>query len=452
MVTFSRATQATSARTIEMVLLLAAAGVFSAALIAVLLTQGQPINSGLLLVMGAFCGLLLIAHVGIRVLAPNADPLLLPCAAALNGLGLVMIFRLDLAASADATKFFSFSDLSHDTSRQVLWTAIGLLVFLVILGLLKDHRTAGKYPYILGVIGLVFLALPAILPASMSEINGAKNWIRLPGFTIQPGEFSKILLLLYFASVLVEKRELLTTAGYKFFGITFPRGRDLAPIGVAWALSILVMVFETDLGLSLLLFSTVLAMIYIATERISWIIIGLALFAAGATVAYTLFSHVQVRVQTWKNPFDTYETGGYQLSQALFGIASGGVTGTGLGGGHPYQIPFAKTDFVTVAFIEEIGVAGFIAMLMLYAVLIMRAFKIGMATTDNFGTLTASGLGASIAIQVFVVIGGVTALIPLTGLTTPFVSYGGSSLLANYALLAILLRISHRARTVVEDE
>ncbi|OBK51369.1 cell division protein FtsW [Mycobacterium kubicae] len=331
-------------------------------------------------------------------------------------------------------------------NQQMLWTMVGVIAFALVVTLLRDHRQLARYGYICGLTGLIFLAIPALLPRSMSEQNGAKIWIRLPGFSIQPAEFSKILLLIFFSAVLVAKRGLFTSVGKHLMGMTLPRPRDLAPVLAAWVISIGVMVFEKDLGTSLLLYASFLVVVYLATQRFSWVVLGLLLFAAGSVVAYFLFSHVRVRVQTWLDPFADPEGTGYQMVQSLFSFATGGIFGTGLGNGQPDTVPAASTDFIIAAFGEELGLVGLASILMLYTIVIVRGMRTAIATRDSFGKLLAAGLASTLAIQLFIVVGGVTRLIPLTGLTTPWISYGGSSLLANYVLLAVLARISHSAR------
>lgn len=424
-------------RNSELVLLCFATFITGVALLIVEANQEQGLRWDLLSYTLAFLTLFVCAHLVIRRYAPYADPLLLPVVALLNGLGLVLIHRLDLVPG---------SSEGPSAQQQMLWTLVGVIGFSLVVALLTDHRMLARYDYICGAVGLVLLAIPALLPASLSETNGAKIWIRLPGFSIQPAEFSKILLLIFFAGVLVAKRHLFTSAGKHFLGMDLPRPRDLAPLLAAWIISVGVMVFEKDLGTSLLLYASFLVMVYIATERLSWVVIGLGLFAAGSVMAYHLFGHVRGRVQTWMDPFADPEGAGYQVVQSQFSFATGGVFGTGLGNGQPGTVPAASTDFIIAVVGEELGLVGLAGVLMLYTIVIVRGLRTAIAVRDSFGKLLAAGLASTLGIQLFIVVGGVTGLIPLTGLTTPWMSYGGSSLVANYLLLAILVRISHAAR------
>jgi cell division protein FtsW (lipid II flippase) len=293
------------------------------------------------------------------------------------------------------------------------------------------------------VVGLGLLLLP-LLPLIGTTINGARIWVRLLGFSFQPGELAKIVLLVFFAGYLVVKRDVLALASRRVVGIDLPRARDLGPVLVAWAASLGVLVFERDLGTSLLFFGVFVAMLYVATERLSWLLIGLALFMSGSFLAWTLFGHVRERVDIWLNAFAPRNVSddSYQLVQGLFGMGTGGL----LGQGRPDIVPYAQTDFIVAAIGEELGLTGLMAVLVVYAIVVQRGLRTSIAVRDSFGKLLAAGLAFSIALQVFVVVGGVTRLIPLTGLTMPFLSYGGSSLVANWAIIALLLRISHAAR------
>ncbi|MFF2553549.1 FtsW/RodA/SpoVE family cell cycle protein [Nocardia sp. NPDC058058] len=442
---FAPAPPPSTRRNVELLLLGLAAVVTTVSLVLVEASQEQAITWEIAKLGAAYLALFGVAHLAVRRFAAFADPLLLPIVALLNGLGLVLIHRLDLAEKQDAI-FASQPIPSPDANQQVLWTGLGMVVFTGLLLLLRDYRTLARYAYTLGLVGLVLLAIPAILPDRFSQVNGAKIWIRLPGFSVQPGEFAKILLIIFFAGVLVAKRDLFTAAGKHVFGMELPRARDLGPMLVVWIVCVGVLVLEKDLGTSLLIFCTVLCMLYIATERVGWVAVGAVLLGIGFVFAYNVFGHVRVRVETWLHPFADYNNTGYQISQSLFGLATGGLAGTGLGSGRPSQVPFAKTDFIISAIGEELGLIGLAAVLMLFCVFVIRGLRTAIAVRDSFGKLLAAGLAFTIAIQLFVVVGGVTKLIPLTGLTTPFVSYGGSSLLANYALLALLIKVSDAAR------
>lgn len=420
-------------RAVELLLISFATAIVAAAICVVEISQEKAVTIQVVYYGAAFLALYGAAHLAVRRWAPYSDPLVLPLVAVINGVGLVMLHRLDLADVAGAPF----------TPKQIAFATVGVIMFVLVLALVKDHRTLAKYGYTCGFVGLALLALPGLLPGSISEANGAKLWIKFGSAGIQPSEFAKILLLIFFASFLVSKRELFTTAGRHFLGVEFPRARDLMPLLAAWFMSIGIMVLEKDLGTSLLFFGIVLVMIYIATERAVWVGIGMALFLVGSVLAYSLFTHVQGRVENWLNPFGNGNT---QIEQGLFGMGNGGITGSGLGGGRPDLVPLASSDFIVPALSEEIGLIGLMALLTLYLLLIMRGLRSAMAVRDSFGKLFGGGLAFTIALQLFVVAGGVTALIPMTGLTTPFLAYGGSSLLANYVLVAFMLRISDASR------
>lgn len=431
----------------ELSMLAFAAGLVTAALMLVEGNQNQTLTLRILWYGLAYLALFGIAHFAVRKFAPYADPLILPCVALLNGMGLVMIYRLDLAGAEKALR--ANAEFENAVPKQILWTTIALLLFLAVLYVIKDHRTLTRYGYTFGLVGLFLLALPAVLPSVIAPtINGAKIWLTLGPLSIQPGEFAKILLLIFFAAFLVSKRDLFIAAGRRVLGIDLPRARDLGPILFCWGVSLMVLVAEKDLGSSLLFFGTVLVMLYVATERVVWVGVGLSLFVVGCLLAYQLFGHVQVRVAAWLDPFSTanYNNGGYQIAQSLFGLGTGGVGGTGLGAGRPDIVPYANSDFITAGIGEELGFIGLAAILLVYMLLAMRGLRSAVAVRDTFGKLLGGGLSFALIMQVFVVVGGVTKLIPLTGITAPFLSAGGSSLLANYVLVALLLRISDAAR------
>jgi cell division protein FtsW (lipid II flippase) len=391
--------------------------------------------------LGALYG---AAHLAVRRFAPYADPLILPCFAMLNGIGLVMIRRLDLAVAERARQAGKVVPRA-DAPLQLVWTVVGVVAFVALLALVRDHTRLSRYAYTCAAAGLALLMLPA-LPGVGATINGARLWIRVGPMTVQPSEVAKILLMVFFAAFLVSKRDVLSLASRRVAGIDLPRARDLGPVLVAWAASIAVLVREKDLGSSLLFFGIFVVMLYIATERTSWLLIGLGLFAASSFAAYTMFDHVHRRVETWLDPFRFTSGNGYQLVQGLFGMGTGGVFGTGLGEGAPNTVPYAKTDFIVAALGEELGLVGVMAVLLVFGLIVERGLRAALTCRDSFGKLLAGGLSFALALQVFVIVGGVTGLIPLTGVTLPFLSYGGSSVVSNYVLVALLLRISDAAR------
>jgi cell division protein FtsW (lipid II flippase) len=388
--------------------------------------------------------LALTMHFVVRFTAPYADPLLLPVATLLTILGLIMIYRIDVAVSHRAV-LNNVDPPTPDVYSQLTWFTVAAILFIAVLVLLPDHRRLQRFTYTFGLLGLILLVLP-LAPGIGTTVNGATLWIRVGGFSFQPAEMAKIFLTIFFAGYLVFTRDSLALVRTKVLGVGLPRPRDLGPILIAWLVSLGVLVFQRDLGTSLLFFGLFVSMLYIATQRRSWVIIGGILFAAGATAAYFMFGHVRARVTVWLDPWAYADNSGYQIVQSIYGFANGGILGAGLGQGFPNLVPFANTDFIVAALGEELGVTGVFALLLLYAILIERGFRVAVSVRDSFGQLLAAGLSITLALQVFVIIGGVTGLIPLTGLTTPFLSYGGSSLIANWVIIALLLRISDRAR------
>ncbi|MGH3309760.1 MAG: FtsW/RodA/SpoVE family cell cycle protein [Streptomyces sp.] len=387
--------------------------------------------------LGYGLGLILlagVAHIVVRRWAPYADPLMLPIATLLNGMGLVLIYRLDLEPLPGGAA----------APAQLMWSTLGVALFVGVLVFLKDHRVLQRYTYISMVLALILLILPVFFPARF----GARIWITIPGVgSLQPGEFAKIIIAVFFAGYLMVKRDALALASRRFMGLYLPRGRDLGPILVIWALSVLILVFETDLGTSMLFFGLFVVMLYVATERTSWIVFGLGLTVVGAVAVASFEPHVESRVNDWLDPMQAFRDGSEQPAQALWAFGSGGTLGSGLGQGFSRLIGFAaKSDYIFATVGEELGLAGVMAFLLLYGLLVERGIRTSLAARDPFGKLLAVGLSAAFGIQVFVVAGGVMGLIPLTGMTMPFLAQGGSSVIANWALVAILLKISDTAR------
>jgi len=384
-------------------------------------------------------GLTIVAHLVIRFVAPYADPVLLPIVVALNGLGLAVIHRIDLAREAQ-DKFHGFAQ------QQLTWMTLGVILFVATLLIIRDHRVLQRFTYTSGLAAIVLLLLP-LLPGIGRTIYGARIWIHVGPFSLQPGEVAKVLLVIAVAGYLVPHRDALALAGRRVLFVDLPRGRDLGPILVMWLVSLGILVFQRDLGSSLLFFGLFLIMLYVATERPGWLVVGGLLFIGGAFLAYMLFGHVRERFDIWLHPFDFYASGeSFQPVEARFGMGWGGLIGRGFGNGDPNRVPFAESDFIISSIGEELGLTAVMAVLMMYGLIVERALRTAVICRDAFGKLVATGLGSAIALQVFVVVGGVTGLIPLTGLTTPFLSYGGSSLIANWVIIALLLRISDQAR------
>ncbi len=371
-------------------------------------------------------GAYLLAWGVVRWTAPRADPVLLPIAGMLGGLGLAMIYRLLPADVAD---------------EQALWLLIGLAAFVLTLLLVRDDRQLDAYTYTIGLLGLILLLLP-VIPGIGFATNGARLWARIGPLTFQPAEFGKILVVIFLASYLSAKRELLE-AGVGRLGL--PRAKDLGPLLLAWGASLAVLFLERDLGASLLFFGVFVVMIWVASGRVGYLVVGGILFAAGAAIGYLALSHVQARVGYWLHALepDKVNDFGYgQLAQSWFALASGGLVGTGLGRGSPDLIPYPASDFILSAFGEELGMLGTAAILLLFVGLIGRGLRVALDREDSFGRLLAVGLTMTIALQTFTIAAGVTRLIPLTGVPLPLVSYGGSSRVATYVMIALLVRIS----------
>ncbi|WP_328331421.1 MULTISPECIES: FtsW/RodA/SpoVE family cell cycle protein [unclassified Streptomyces] len=384
---------------------------------------------------GAGLGLLaLLAHLAVRFRAPYADPLLLPIAVLLNGIGLVLIYRLDLATPGNSA-----------APTQLIWSTLAVALFICCVLFLRDHRILQQYAYLSVAAALVLMIIPIFFPA----VNGAKIWIRVGGFSIQPGEFAKILLAVFFAAYLSANRNALSYTGRRIWRLQLPTMRVLAPVLAIWLISVGVLVLERDLGTSLLFFGLFVIMLYVATGRLSWIAIGMVMAAFGAFVVGSLEPHIRGRVEDWLHPFASIEAGqgANQLAQSLFAFAAGGILGTGLGLGHSILIGFAvKSDFILATAGEELGLAGLSAIFLLYTLAVARGYRAGLALRDSFGRLLAIGLSSILAIQVFVIAGGVMGLIPLTGMAMPFLAQGGSSLVTNWVIVALLIRISDSAR------
>lgn len=376
----------------------------------------------------------IVSHLVVRAVAPDADPTLLPLAFMLNGLGLVFVRRVDLATGGNLA------------ATQTIWTAVSVTGMCAVLLVVRAVRTLSRYQYTFGLLTLVLLVLPLVPGLTAGRINGAQLWVDVFGMRFQPGELAKLTMVTFLAGYLERKRVLLSVANQRLGPLLIPAPRHLAPVLLATGMALVVMAGLRDLGSALLLFGAFLAVLYVATGRAAYPLLGLVAFGIGASIAYRLFAHVRVRVSIWLDPWSQVTDAGYQLAQSLFALGTGGLTGAGLGGGRPQDVPFSATDAIFVVIGEELGLLGATAVLIAFLLLVVRGYKISLTARDEFGTLLALGLTVTIALQTFVIVGGLTRVVPLTGITLPFVSYGGSSLLGNYVLIALLLRISDESR------
>lgn len=420
-----------SRRDRELLFLVVAGAIAALAYVSVYSGRFREINRWSLIYTGIYIVIFAILHVVVRLTLPQADPYLLPSATLLAALGLAEIYRID-------------PDLALLQGR---WLVVGAAIFILTVVVLRDYRVLDRYRYVVGLVGLLLL-LGTILFGT--EVNGATLWIRFLGFSFQPSEFAKICIVVFLAGYLNDKKEVLSVPTGRLLGIRVPAAKHFGPLLAMWALSLLLLVFMGDFGMSLLLLAIFVALIYMATSRLVYAVAGLTLFAVGAALAYRFVPHVQDRFAIWIDPWATADTTGYQLLQSLFTMADGGVLGRGLGRGYLLfpngspVVPDLQTDFIFTALSNELGALGAVGIILCYLVFTWRGFHIAVRATDGFSKLLAAGLSAAFGLQTFIIIGGVTRLIPLTGITLPFVSYGGSSLLANLMLLALLLMISHR--------
>ena len=384
--------------------------------------------------------LVLVLQIAVMWRAPYADPVILPVVVLLNLLGVAMIESVHAANSIFGLRGSASAD------RQMLWSVVGVALCVALVVLLRDHRRLRRYTWISAVVGGVLLLMP-LLPVIGDSRNGSKIWINIAGFSFQPAELAKIAFAVFFAGYLVSRRDTLALAGPKVLGIHLPRWSDFGPILVAWGFAMAVLVFQTDLGTSLMFFGLFVVMLYVATDRLSWLVIGAVMFLPPAIFAATQMGHVRTRITCWLDPLSSANYGSCeQISQGLFGLANGGLTGAGLGEGRPDVVPHAESDFIFASLAEELGMVGAFALLLIYLLLVQRALRAAVGISDGFGTLLAGGLGFAMALQVFVVVGGVTRVIPLTGLTLPFLAAGGSSLVCNWLIAVILVRLSDAAR------
>jgi cell division protein FtsW (lipid II flippase) len=425
-----------SARNRELMALIPASLLLTAGFAAIFIQQSAVLSNVSLTYGGMFLLLCLAGHFVIRFTLPYADPYIFPLVAVLACFGLVVIYRIDETLARE----------------QAQWFVAGLVLFTATIVLLRDFRVLERYRYTIAFAGLLLLLLPRV-PGIGQQVNGAYLGVKLGPVAFQPAEFGKIAIIIFLAAYLRDTRQVLVQ-GRKVGPLHVPQLKHLGPLLVVWGAAMFMLVFIRDLGSSLMYFGGFLAVLYIATNRASFVAIGLALFAAGAWFFASTVSHVRDRVDVWQNPFNPewVEKQGYQIAQSLFAQADGGLFGTGFGGSllrgpnGETLIPAPQTDLIYAVIVNEIGLVGACGLLLVYMLLVERGFKTAMIATDSFSKLLAAGLTAVLALQVFVIVGGVTKLIPLTGVTLPFVSYGGSSILANFVLVGLLLVVSDNAR------
>ena len=424
-----------SARNRELLALIPASLLLTAGFAAIFIQRSEILSDVSLTYGGIFLGLCFAGHVVIRFTLPHADPYLFPLVAVLACFGLVVVYRIDETLARD----------------QAQWFVIGLALFAVTIILLRDFRVMERYRYTIALAGLALLLLPRV-PGIGQQVNGAYLGVKLGPISFQPAEFGKIAIVIFLAAYLRDTRQVMIQSSRRFLGLTIPRLKHFGPLLVVWGAAMLMLVFIRDLGSSLMYFGAFLALIYVATNRFSFVIAGLALFAAGAYFFANTVGHVQDRIDVWLDPFPRYESEGYQIANAMFSMADGGLFGRGLGaalldipGGGPL-LPAPETDMIYAVIVNDLGLVGACGLIAIYLLIAQRGFKTATLASDSFSKLLAAGLTAVMALQVFVIVGGVTRVIPLTGVTLPFVSYGGSSIVANFVLLALLLLISDRAR------
>jgi cell division protein FtsW (lipid II flippase) len=429
-----------SARNRELLALVPASLLLTAGFAAIFIQESDVVSDVSLTYGAWFLGLCFAGHLFLRFTLPHADPYMFPLVAVLACFGLVVIYRID-------------EDLAR---QQATWFVVGLLLFALTILLLRDLRVLERYRYTIALAGLFLLFLPRV-PGIGQQVNGAYLGVGIGPISFQPAEFGKIAIIVFLAAYLRETRQVLVQGSRRFLGITIPPLKHFGPLLVVWGAAMLMLVFIRDLGSSLMYFGGFLALLYVATNRLSFVTIGLALFALGAWFMASTVSHVQDRIDIWLDPFNPVyiarETGGsYQIAQSMFAQADGGLFGTGLGAsllrgpGGEILLPAPHTDLIYAVITSELGLVGACGLLLVYMLLVERGLRTAMLASDSFSKLLAAGLSAVFALQVFVIVGGVTRVIPLTGVTLPFVSYGGSSILANFVLLALLLLVSERAR------